>query len=133
ALATFYFARQRDAEARTTLAGIVHAADAPEKQAAAHFRIAESLKTQSDIPGAAAAVRAAIALREDLREYHFMLGELETAVGRYAGAEVAFERAVALSKTPAEALEADQRLYDSLRYQKDASQAPIRPGLPRTA
>jgi tetratricopeptide (TPR) repeat protein len=131
ALATFYFSRQRETEARQVLDRLIRPADAPERQAAAHFRIAETLKAQNDVAGAAAALRASLALHEAVRDAHFMLGELETAAGRHAGAEVAFERAFALSKTPAEALEADQRLYDALRQQKEAHELEPRTGLPR--
>ncbi|MEQ1861390.1 MAG: tetratricopeptide repeat protein [Chthoniobacteraceae bacterium] len=131
ALASFYFASHREADARTTLTRLVNAAEPPAQRAAAHFRIAGELKAQNDMAGAVQAVRAAIELREDAREFHFMLGELEAAAGRYAGAEVAFERAFALSASPAEATEADQRLYDSLRNQKQPGEDDPQPGVPR--
>lgn len=117
-LATFYFSRHRDADARATLERLVRKTDSPEKQAAGWFRIADQYKAQNDLPGAAQAVRSAIELNGEVREYHFMLGELESAAGHDAGAEVAFEKAFELSKTPAEIVEADQRLYDCLRNQK---------------
>jgi len=116
-LATFYFARHREAEARATLARLVRETDPPEKRAAAHFRMAGEYKSQNDLTAATASVRAAIELDGEKREYHFMLGELESGAGRYVAAETAFERAFALSRTPEEAGEADQRLYDALRNQ----------------
>jgi tetratricopeptide (TPR) repeat protein len=131
ALAGFYFSRHREAEARATLARLIRNTDAPATRAAAHFRIASECKAQNDVPSAMAAVRAAIDLDGDVREYHFMLGELEAASGRYAGAQSAFERAFALCSTAAQQAEADQRLYDSLRNQKQPGEDEPRVSLPR--
>lgn len=131
ALANFHFSRHNDAEARTTLARLVRESDPPEKRAAAHFRIAGEYKAQSDMAAATQAVRAAIDLDGGVREYYFMLGELEAGAGRYAGAEVAFESAYALSKTAAEAIDADQRLYDSLRNQKEKGEEEPQVSIPR--
>ena len=131
ALAGFYFARHRDAEARQTLARLARRDDPPEKRAAAQFRIAGEFKTQNDMAAATQAVRTAIELKSDVRAYHFMLGELEAAAGRYAGAQDAFEHAYTLSQTPAERIEADQRLYDSLRNQKQPGEDEPLVTLPR--
>ncbi len=131
ALATFHFTRRNDAEARAALARLVRENDPPEKRAAAHFRIASEYKAQNDMTSAAQSARAAIELDDAVREYHFMLGELEAGAGRYAGAEVAFERAYALSKTPEEAANADQRLYDSLRSQTQPGEDEPQGSVPR--
>lgn len=131
ALANFYFSQRREDEARATLARLVRDIDPPEKRAAAHFRIAGEYKAQSDMAAATAAVRAAIELDGEVRDYHFMLGELESGAGRYVAAETAFERAFALSRTPGEALDADQRLYDSLRNQREAGEAEPGVSIPR--
>ncbi len=131
ALATFYFNRHREAEARATLARLVRETDPPEKRAAAHFRIAGELKSQNDMAAATTSVRAAIELDPNVREYHFALGELETATGHYVGAETAFERAYALSESPDDAASADQRLYDSLRNQKEPGEDQPQVSIPR--
>lgn len=131
ALATFYFNRHRDAEARAALARVVRDTDPPEKRAAAHFRLAGELKAQNDMVAATNSVRAALELDPNVREYHFALGELETATGHYVGAETAFERAYALSETAEDAASADQRLYDSLRNQKEPGEDPPQVSIPR--
>lgn len=131
ALATFYFARHRDADAREVLGHLVRAGDAPQKRAAAHFRIAGELKSQNDLGSAAAAVRSAIDLDGGVREYHFMLGELEAGAGRYVAAEEAFASAFTLSKTREQEVDADQRLYDALRNQKQAGEDEPQVSIPR--
>jgi tetratricopeptide (TPR) repeat protein len=131
ALAAFYFSRDRLDDARKVLSRLINSADSAEKQAAAWARIAGVLREQNEVGGAVDAIRKAISLHEGGREYHFLLGELESARAHYAGAEVAFERAFALSKTPTEALEADQRLYESLRSQKEPGEDDQRNSPPR--
>lgn len=131
ALAAYYFSRDRSDDARKVLNRMVHSAEPRDKQGAAWARIAGVLREQNDVPDAVDAIRKAISFREDAREYHFLLGELESAQAHYAGAETAFERAFALSKTPAEILEADQRLYESLRSQKEAGEDDQRNSAPR--
>jgi tetratricopeptide (TPR) repeat protein len=131
ALASYYFSRDRSADARKVLGRMVQPSDPPDKQAAAWSRIANILREQNEVPGAIEAIRKAISLHEEMREYHFLLGELESAQARYAAAEVAFERAFALSTAPTEAQEADQRLYDSLRSQKEPGEDDARNSPPR--
>lgn len=131
ALANFYFARDRGEDARRTLDRLVKKdASAPE-QAASWFRIAGVLREQNEVSAAVQVVRKAIDLQPDARPFHFMVGELEASTGHYAAAEVAFERAFVLSKTASESLEADQRLYDVLRNQKQPGEDDPRNALPR--
>ncbi|HET6407380.1 MAG TPA: tetratricopeptide repeat protein, partial [Chthoniobacteraceae bacterium] len=132
ALASYYFSRGRPDEGRKVLGRMVRSNETPEQQAAARMRIAVVLREQNEVGGAIEAVRQAIALREDVRDFHFLLGELYSAQGRYPAAQAAFESAYAASKTPAEAQEADQRLYEALRSQKEPGEdeqrnAPLRP------
>jgi predicted Zn-dependent protease len=131
ALASYYFSRDRSEDGRKVLGRLVHTDEPPEKQAASWARIAGVLREQNEVPGAIDAIRKAIALREDAREHHFLLGELESAQAHYVAAETAFERAFALSKTPGEMLEADQRLYESLRSQKEPGEDDQRNAPPR--
>ncbi len=115
ALANFYFAHKRDADARRELDRLVRETDPADRQAAAYFRIAEISKDQNDAAGAAAAVTAAVSLRPDSRDLFLLLGDLESARGRHGEARAACEKAFALSRTPAEQLEADQKLFESIR------------------
>ncbi len=132
AYARFLFARGRDAEARRILSRLILPGKPPAERAAAHFKVAQILKEQSDVTGAVASVRAAIDLNADVREYHFLLGELESSRAAYPAAETAFERAFQLSATDADRIEADQRLYESLRHQQkpaEMEKPPRAPGL----
>src|SRR4029453_9337458 len=131
ALAAYYFSRDRSEDARKTLGRMVHSNEGPEKQAAAWARIAGVLREQNVVRGAIEAIRKAIGLRDEAREYQFLLGELESAQARYPAAQAAFERAFASSKAPAEILEADQRLYESLRSQKEPGEDDQRNSPPR--
>ncbi len=115
ALAQFYFAQKRDAEAREELGRLVRKSDPPERSAATNFRIAEILKDHGDTVGACEAVSAAISLQPDLRDFYLLLGDLESTRGRFAEAQVALERAFELSHTPAEILGADQKLFEAIR------------------
>ena len=115
ALANFYFARRREADARRTLTRLLRPGDAAPAQAAAHFQIAQALKTQNDLVAAAEAVAQAITLDGSARDYHLLSAEIETARGAKAAAKQAFEKALAASRTPAEALEVDQKLFECLR------------------
>ena len=112
ALANFLFAQRREPEARVALGRLVKA-DAPlAEQAAAQSRIAQTLKGQGDLPGAIAAAENAARLQPEARDFQMLLGELRAGG---PGSQAAFERALALSRTPAEETESDQRLFDSLR------------------
>jgi tetratricopeptide (TPR) repeat protein len=120
ALARFYFAQRRDGDAQRTLERTIRAEAPPAQRAASHLRVAEVLKSQGDLAGAISAVNAAISLissQTDARENYLLLGELETARGDHLAAQAAFEKAFALSTTPSEAIDADQKLFDSLRNQ----------------
>ena len=114
ALANFLFAQRREPDARRTLARLVKPDATPAAQAAAQSRIAQTLKGHGDLPGALAAAEIAARLAPDVREFHMLLGELRAA-GEPAAAQASFERALALSGTPAEEIEADQKLFESLR------------------
>jgi hypothetical protein len=76
ALANFYFDEKRDADGIKTLQRLIRSGQSPVQQAAAHFRIAQTL-SQRDTEAAVAAVRAALTLQPDSREYHLLAGDLE--------------------------------------------------------
>ena len=131
ALANFLFARDRDADAERVIERLIQPTASAAHRATAHFQAAQIFKANADSAAAVRSVREAIALDPDHREFHALLGELEASRGRYVEAQRGFERAFALSRTPAEALEADQRLYDSLRNQQPPEKAAKRLGPPR--
>ena len=133
ALANFYFAQRRAREARQTMARLTRP-DAPaHERAAALLETAEMFKAQNEVEEAVLAVRAALAAQSDLRSAWFILGELEAGRGRYSEAQHGFDRAFSLSRTPAELLEADQRLYESLRNQQKPDEADARAAAPGPA
>ena len=115
ALAAFYFAQKRETEALATLGRLVRAGDAPILRAAAHFQIAQALKLQTSLSAAADQVRQAATLAPDVRDYAVMLGELLTSLGRGIEARPPLERAWGLSKSDAERLEVDEKLFASFR------------------
>jgi tetratricopeptide (TPR) repeat protein len=115
ALARFYFSQRRDAEARATLQRIIPRGGTPVAQAAAIQRIAQTLRAQGDVAGAIESLRSAARLAPDNRDVQMLLGELENARGNASAARAALELAFRASRTDAEALEADQKLFDAMR------------------
>jgi lipopolysaccharide biosynthesis regulator YciM len=123
ALAKFYFSQRREADAMRTLERLVPTEFPPDEQAAAHLRIAQILRGENNLPAAIAAVEKAAALTPESRETQLLLGDLQSAHGEKAAAQAAFERAFALSRTPAERVEADQKLFETLR--QPAARGPV--------
>jgi tetratricopeptide (TPR) repeat protein len=117
ALANFYFAQRREADALFTLDRLAQPQAAPAEQAAAQLRIAQILRTENNLSAAVLALEKAVTLAPELRDCQMLLGELQATRGETAAAQAAFERAFDLSKTPAEEIEADQKLFESLRQQ----------------
>ncbi|HYR57008.1 MAG TPA: tetratricopeptide repeat protein, partial [Chthoniobacteraceae bacterium] len=115
ALANFYFNQKREPDAARTLQRLVNAKDSAAKQAAAHYKIAQSFKTQNRLDVAIEEIDKALALQPDSREMLVFKGETLVAHGQQATAQAAFEKAVALSKSAAEEAEADQKLFESFR------------------
>ena len=114
-LAAFYFTQKREADALATLGQMVRPKDSPQARAAAHFQIAQALKLQTSLSSAADQVRLATELDPEVRDYQIMLGELLTSLGRGLEARPPLERAWEQSKSDAERLEADQKLFASFR------------------
>lgn len=130
ALANFYFAQRREVDARQTMTRLIRSDSTADEKAAAHLETAEMFKAQNEVEEAVLAVRAALAAQPGSRSAWFLLGELEAGRGRYLEAQQGFDRAFSLSRIPAEALEADQRLYESLRNQQKPEEDDSR-GAPR--
>jgi lipopolysaccharide biosynthesis regulator YciM len=126
ALANFYFAQRREDDARRALQRLVHSSDPPAKQAAARWRIAQLLRAQNDLDPAIIELRAAVSLQPENREVHLALGDLLAARGDYPGAQFEFEKAVRVSQSDAERIEADQKFFESFRAQATAAAATAR-------
>ena len=115
ALANLFFTQQREAEGLQTLQRLVDVKAAPVQQAAAHFKIAQTLKTQSRPETALAELERALTLDPRSREMLLFKGDTLLAQGQQTAAQDAFEKAVALSQGAAQEAEADQKLFDSFR------------------
>ena len=129
ALANFYFAQKRGPDAGRTLRRLVNPKDPPARQAAAHFRIAQTLKGQNQSEAATAEIDKALALQPDSREMQIFKGETLVAQGRQQQAQVAFEKAIALSRDVAAETEADQKLFESFRSAQPEPPEMRSPGL----
>jgi len=115
ALATFYFTQKREPDALRTLERLVNPKAPAAQQAAAHFKIAQTLKAQSRTEAALTELEKALALDPGSREMLLFQGDTLVAQGQQTAAQEAFAKAVALSKGPVEEAEADQKLFDSFR------------------
>ena len=115
ALARFFFAQKRQTDAAQTLQRLVRPNDSPEKQAAAYARIAEELKSHHATEKALDAAKRAVTLQPDGRRFQVLFADLAASSGRREEAESAYEKAVTLSQTAAESLEADQKLFELFR------------------
>lgn len=134
ALASFYFSQRREGDARRTLLALVKNDDPPEKQAAARLKIANALKEQKDLRGAAEQLRHAVALQPRAREYHLALGDACIGLGDPDGAQAELEQAFDLGANEQEKLEADTKLYQAfqLRTPQVKVENPVgTPGPPR--
>lgn len=127
ALANFLFTNHREAEAQTALDRLVPANASKDVQAAALFKQAQILKTQNELPAAATVLRKAIPLAAEPRDLWLLLGEIETALGKIADARVAYEQAVATSRTPGSRIDADQKLFESFRAEPEKMESGRRP------
>jgi len=115
ALAAFYFAQRRDADARRTLQLLVKSDDSKEKQAAARLKIANVLKEQKDMQGALEELKPAIALQPDSAEYHLAMGDILTVLNRQDEAKTELEKAFQFSKDEPVRLEADKKLFQAFQ------------------
>ena len=115
ALANFYFLQRRGDEARAALRQLFKPGDAKPAGAARHFRVAQILKGQGEFTAATAEAESAITLQPGVRESRILLGELRAALLQFAEARAAFEMAYALSRSDAERIEVDGKLFESFR------------------
>jgi tetratricopeptide (TPR) repeat protein len=138
ALTRFYFQQKRYADAERTLEGLLPgpAERTPARLASAYARMAGVLREHQELDSAVATLQKAIALQPDTREHSLLLGELLAAQGKSVEARLAYEKAFTLSKSPAEALEIDQKLFELVRTPPRGSPAAGepsgRPGDPRS-
>jgi tetratricopeptide (TPR) repeat protein len=115
ALAEFYFSQRRNEEARAVLARLFRAGDPPAEEARRRSLAAEHLKGHGELTAAVSEMEAAVRLMPDSREVLLALGELRAVLAQPAEAKAAYERAYKLSRSDAERLEVDGKLFESIR------------------
>ncbi|MHA3770731.1 tetratricopeptide repeat protein [Verrucomicrobiota bacterium sgz303538] len=118
-LAEFLFSQGRDDEAEAQLRRLVRNDSRPEEQAHGWIRIAQILKGQGRFSAANTAIGetldrldAKVPMRRDAL---LLAGELRSAMGEPESARPVLIEAVTLSRTSAEQLAAEQKLFDCLR------------------
>jgi tetratricopeptide (TPR) repeat protein len=120
ALASLFFSLRQSDKAGAALERLVEPGASPARQAAARVRIAQILREHGETPAARTQLEAALRLQPDSRDTLLALAELDQARENSAGARESLEKAFQLSRSPAERLEADQKLFDVLRAPADA-------------
>ena len=115
ALAEFYFSQRKNEEARAVLARLLRSGDAPAEEARRHALVAQHLKGHGELTPAVAEMVAAVRLAPGSREGLLLLGELRALLAQHAEAKAAYVRAYAASRSDAERMEADGKLFESIR------------------
>ncbi len=115
ALAEFYFSQRRNEEARAVLKRLLRAGVPPEEEARRRSLAAEHLKGHGELTAAVAEMEAAVRLKPESREALMQLGELRAALAQPAEARAVYERAYKVSRTAAERMEVDGKLFESVR------------------
>ncbi len=115
ALAEFYFSQRRTEEGRDVLGRLLRKGDAPAEDARRHMVAAQHLKGHGELSAAIAEVEAAVRLVPESREALLLLGELRSLLAQHSDAKAAFIRAHAASRSDAERLEADGKLFECIR------------------
>ncbi len=115
ALAGFFFSQRRNDDAHAALARLVRDGDAPAEEARRRLLIAQHLKGQSELTPAVAETEKAVRLLPDSREALLLLGDLRAGLAQRSDAREAYLRAYAVSRTDAERLEADGKLFECIR------------------
>ncbi|MEQ1852532.1 MAG: tetratricopeptide repeat protein, partial [Chthoniobacteraceae bacterium] len=128
ALANFHFTQRRNADARAALQRIADGGGTDAARAARHLRAAQLLKAHGELSAAIGQVESALKLQRDSREGNLLLGEMRAGVLQFHEARIAFEAAYDLSRTDAERIEADGKLFESLRAGASLSQDAKAPG-----
>ena len=115
ALAEFYFSQRKNDVARATLGRLLRGGDAPAEESRRHALVAQHLKGNGELTAAVAETEAAVRLTPDSRGALLSLGELRALLAQHAEAKAAFVRAYAASRSDAERLEVDGKLFESIR------------------
>ena len=123
ALANFYFAQHREADAKRALERMASRSDTPAKQAAGRAQSAQIFKSQNDLENALMEMKKAVALQPANRDYHLALGDLHMARGEHSAAQAEFIALERLSGTNQERIQADQKLFECFRSQAAAAAA----------
>ncbi len=122
ALAEFYFSQRRADDGRAVLARLLRKGDAPVEESRRHLVAAQHLKGNGELAAAVAEVEAAVRLLPESREALLLLGELRVHLAQFSEAKPAFIRAHAVSRSDAERLEADGKLFECIRASAQASE-----------
>jgi tetratricopeptide (TPR) repeat protein len=130
ALVSFLFTQHRVEEARATLERLIPKDASPDAMTAALLKQAHVLKSQNELAAASAALRKVLAISPKSREPWMLLGEIETMLGHTPEARRAYEEAFAASATPAQAIEADQKLFETFRAEPEKMETTRRPFSP---
>ena len=115
ALAEFYFLQRRNEEARATLGRLLRSGDVPAEEARRHAVMAQHLKGHGELTAAVAEMEAAVRLTPDSREALLALGGLRAVLAQSAEAKAAYLRAYAASRSDAERIEVDGKLFEIVR------------------
>ncbi|MDB6155145.1 MAG: Tetratricopeptide 2 repeat protein [Chthoniobacteraceae bacterium] len=118
ALARFYSARKRNTDAARVLQQLAlqsNAGSDPVKRAAGKAHLAQLFKEEGNPGAAIRELTEAVALQPNSREYRLLMGEFLSAENRRDEARAAFEKAYGLSRTAAEKMESDQKLFECIR------------------
>ncbi|MEO6784724.1 MAG: tetratricopeptide repeat protein, partial [Chthoniobacteraceae bacterium] len=121
ALAEFEFSQRKNEEARAVLARLLRKDDAPAEEARRRMLVAQHLRGHGELTAAVTEAEAVVRLTPDSREALLLLGELRAALAQRADAKAAYLRAYAVSRTDAERLEVDGKLFETIR----AEAAPV--------
>ncbi len=122
ALAEFYFSQRKNDEARAVLARVLRGGDAPAEAARRHALVAQHLKGHGELTAAVAEMEEAVRLAPGSREALLLLGELRALLAQHAEAKAAFVRAYAASRSDAERMEVDGKLFESIRASATAGE-----------
>ncbi|MEO6740149.1 MAG: hypothetical protein ABIP20_07850, partial [Chthoniobacteraceae bacterium] len=115
ALAEFQFSQRKNEEARATLGRLWRSGDAAAEEARRHALVAQHLKGHGELTAAVTEMEAAVRLTPESREALLVLCELRAVLAQPAEAKAAYLRAYSASRSDAERIEVDGKLFESIR------------------
>ncbi|MEO6755478.1 MAG: tetratricopeptide repeat protein, partial [Chthoniobacteraceae bacterium] len=115
ALAEFHFSQRQNEDGRAELSRLLRTGDAPAEESRLRMLVAQHLKEHGELTAAVAEAEAAVRLTPAARGALLLLGELRAVLLQGAEAKAAFVRAHAASRSDAERLEVDGKLFENIR------------------